>query len=173
MRKVDLVVSIIDLDKTINKGFKPIENAGLDGIYELFSMFDFEEAANVLLQGVFGEVFSENVERYCYEKESKEDFIAHLLNCKSDLKDEANVDEKIKVLAVLLDIERERYLTCLEFADLGVIFDIPTVMDCIHDFIVGLANCNVGDAIYAYSDGEISKLEVLDFIFDKWEQENE
>ncbi|MFA2694515.1 hypothetical protein [Bacillus mycoides] len=170
MRKIDLVVAIMDLDKKINKGLEPIEEAGLDGIYELFSMFDFEEVANVLLQGLFEEVFSENVERYCYEKESKGDFIAHLLNCKPDLKDLVTVDEKIKVISVLLDIERERYTTCLEFANLGVTFDIPAAMDCIHDYIVELANCNVGDVIYAYSDGEISKLKVLDFIFGKWEQ---
>lgn len=160
MRKIDLVVAIIDLDKAINKRFKPIEEAGLDGIYELFSMFDFEDAANVLLHGIFKGVFLENVSSYCYEKESKEDFIAHLLNCKPDLQGQVTLDEKLNVIGVLLDIERERYLTCLEFADFGITFDIPVIMDCVHDFIVELANCNIGDAIYGYSEDEITRLEV-------------
>ncbi|PEN09701.1 hypothetical protein [Bacillus pseudomycoides] len=169
MRKVDLVVAIMDLDKTINKGFAPIEEAGLNGIYELFSMFEFEETANVLLHGIFKDVFLENVKNYCYEKESKGDFIAHLLNCKPDLQEQVTSDEVLEIISVLLDIEKERYLTYLEFADLGITFDIPAVMDCVYDFIIELANCDLGDAISGYSDGEITKQEILDYISDKWQ----
>ncbi|PFK27899.1 hypothetical protein [Bacillus cereus] len=168
MQKIDLVVSIIDLDKTINKGFVPIEEAGLNGAYELFSMFDFEEAANVLLHGIFKNVFMENVANYCYEKENKEEFITRLLNCKPDLQEQVSPDEVLEIISLLLDIEKERYLTYLEFADLGITFDIPAVMDCVHDFIVELANCDLGDAISGYSDGEITKQEILDYISDKW-----
>lgn len=36
MRKVDVVVSLIELEKSIFKTLNPLEEAGLDSIFELF-----------------------------------------------------------------------------------------------------------------------------------------
>ncbi|PHF54793.1 hypothetical protein COI48_30575, partial [Bacillus thuringiensis] len=70
MRKVDVVVSLIELEKRIFKALNPLEEAGLDSIFELFSMLDFEGAANVLLENVFKDVYFENIQHFRFGTES-------------------------------------------------------------------------------------------------------
>lgn len=71
-----------------------------------------------------------------------------------------------------MDIEKERQETYITFANLGVEFDIPEAMDSLEKFIDQLIGENAGDIVYFYTDGDMSKEEVLDFISDKWKQES-
>ncbi|MGE7885386.1 hypothetical protein [Bacillus sp. NPDC094077] len=169
MKKLDLVINILDLNKRANGGLEPLYDAGLTEIYEVFYMLDFKESANVLLCNIFGDVFSENIEDYCDGRESRENFSERLLTCKADLIDPVIKSEIFEIIKILVDIEKERYITYNKFADMGVTFDIPEVMGCIQDFIYKLVNSNVADAIYGYCDEEITKEELLDFIMSKLE----
>ncbi|QIW21226.1 hypothetical protein [Bacillus thuringiensis] len=169
MKKIDLVTGILELDKKIIARLDPFYDAGLRDIYEIFSMFNFEEAANVLLEGVLGNLFSEGTQNYRYGHEEKEDVAKYLLSKKTNLAETAITDEVLEVIDILLDIEKERYMTYTKFADMGVTFDIPEAMECIQDFIYKLVDSNVGDAIYGYCDDEITKEELLDFIMSKLE----
>lgn len=169
MKKIDLVTGILELDKKIIAGLDPFYDAGLSEIYEIFSMFNFEEAANVLLEGVLGNLFSEGTQGYRYGNEDKEELSKYLLSKKASLSEIVTIDELLEVIDVLVDIEKERYITYNKFADMGVTFDIPEAMECIQDFIYKLVDSNIGDAIYGYCDEEITKEELLDFIMGKLE----
>ncbi|PGC22725.1 hypothetical protein COM23_20715 [Bacillus wiedmannii] len=168
MRKIDLVTKLLNLETSIMQGLKPISDAGLDGIYEIFTMLEVEDAVNVLLKDVFRDLYLENVTPYCEGSETKEEFTERLIHIKHDLADDISPDEKLELISVLLDMEQERYLTYIEFSDLGVSFDILPTMDALYDFINQLISVDLGDAIHVYTDGEISKQEILDFISDKW-----
>ncbi|EOP79367.1 hypothetical protein IGM_06346 [Bacillus cereus HuB4-4] len=167
MKKIDLVTGILELDKTITTGLDPFYDAGLSEIYEIFSMFNFEEAANVLLKGVLGNFFSEGTQGFRHGNEDKEELSKYLLSKKASLSETVTIDELLEVIDVLVDIEKERYMTYNKFADMGVTFDIPEAMECIQDFICKLVDSNIGDAIYGYCDEEITKEELLDFILGK------
>lgn len=168
VRKVDLVTKLLDLETSIMQGLRPISDAGFDGIYEIFTMLEVEDAVNVLLKDVFKDVYLENGTPYCEGSEAEEEFTERLIHIKHDLADDISLDEKLELISVLLDMEQERYLTYIEFSDLGVSFDIHSTMDALYDFINQLISVDIGDAIHVYTDGEISKQEILDFISDKW-----
>ncbi|PFV81737.1 hypothetical protein COL05_12850 [Bacillus sp. AFS059628] len=168
MRKIDLVTKLLDLETSIMQGLKPISDAGLDGIYEIFTMLEVEDAVNVLLKGVFKELYLENVTPYCEGSETEKEFTERLIHIKHDLADDISPAEKLELISFLLDMERERYLTYIEFSDLGVSFDIYPTMDALYDFINQLISVDVGDSLHCYTNGEISKQEILDFISDKW-----
>ncbi|MGH0578532.1 hypothetical protein [Bacillus paranthracis] len=172
MRKVDVVVSLIELEKRIFKALNPLEEAGLDSIFGLFSMLDFEDATNVLLENAFKDFYFENIQHFRFGTESKEEFTNRLLKIKPELSWIISPDETLKVISVLLDIEKERQETYITFANLGVEFDIPEAMDSLEKFIDQLIGENAGDIVYFYTDGDMSKEEVLDFISDKWKQES-
>lgn len=172
MRKIDLVTKLLDLETSIMQGLKPISDAGLDGIYEVFTMLEVENAVNVLLKDVFKDLYLENVTPYCEGSETKEEFTERLIHIKRDLADNISPAEKLELISVLLDMERERYITCLTFSDLGVSFDTPSTMDALYNFINQLISVDVGDTIHVYTDGEISKQEILEFISDKWAKKN-
>ncbi|WP_088338763.1 hypothetical protein [Bacillus cereus] len=173
MRKVDVVVSLIELEKNIFKALNPLEKAGLDSIFEVFSMLDFEDAANILLENVFKDVYFENIQHFRFGTENKEEFTNRLLKIKPELSWLISQDETLKVISVLLDIEKERQEIYITFANLGVEFDIPEAMDCVHNFIIELVGYNIGDGIYGYNDDILTKQEVLDFISDKLKQKSE
>ncbi|MCU5408067.1 hypothetical protein [Bacillus cereus] len=170
MRKVDVVVSLIELEKRISKVLKPLEEAGLDSIFELFSMLDFEDATNVLLENVFKDVYFENIQHFRFGTENKEEFTKRLLKIKPELSWLISQDETLKVISVLLDIEKERHEIYITFANLGVEFDIPEAMDCVRNYIIELAGYNIGDGIYGYNDDILTKQEVVDLISDKLKQ---
>ncbi|MEB4819675.1 hypothetical protein [Bacillus thuringiensis] len=173
MRKVDVVVSLVELEKIIFKALNPLEEAGLDSVFEIFSMLDFEDAANILLENAFKDVYLENIQHFRFGTENKEEFTNRLLKMKPELSWLISQDETLKVVSVLLDIEKERHEIYITFANLGVEFDIPEAMGRVHNFIIELVGCNVGDGIYGYNDEKLTKQEVLDLISDKLKQKSE
>lgn len=173
MRKVDVVVSLVELEKNIFKALNPLEKAGLDSVFEIFSMLDFEDAANTLLENAFKDVYFENIQHFRFGTENKEEFTNRLLKIKPELSWLISQSEILKVISVLLDIEKERHEIYITFANLGVEFDIPEAMDGIRNYIIELVGYNIGDGIYGYNDDILTKQEVVDIISDKLKQKSE